>query len=101
VANDATVPSVAERPAEALPAAVRPAPRPTWRLQVGAFRDRANAIELASKLSEHFDGVHVTADEQRGAPLYRVRVDGRGSEADLRAAVTALRAAGHESFRVP
>jgi hypothetical protein len=101
VATGAAEISVAERPAEEPPAAERPAPRPAWRLQVGAFRDRANAIELASKVSEHFDGVHVTADAHGGAPLYRVRVDGLGSEADLRATVTALRAAGHESFRVP
>lgn len=44
-------------------------------LQVGAFRDRENAVRLAARLADEIDGVYV--DELGGgdAILYRVRVE--------------------------
>jgi hypothetical protein len=87
------------------PAAVtsppRPAPRPARGpvLQVGAFLSAASAETLSQRLAPQFDDVYVSTIDRSGSTYHRVRLGGFASEADLRAAETALRKAGYAPVR--
>jgi rare lipoprotein A len=44
-------------------------------IQVGAFRDKGNALRLKNKLARTYKDAHITAHTGRGGTLYRVRVE--------------------------
>jgi len=69
-------------------------------LQVGAFRDPANAAALRAALGRRFAHVTVTSVEHDGRTLHRVRVEGLTTNGDLQTAMASLRQAGHRPFRV-
>jgi hypothetical protein len=105
-------PAAAEAPVAPTPASVEatPAPRPTpapkparvlrQSLQVGAFRDPANARALAATLSARFPGVRIDPVTRDGVAYHCVRLGGFADQYALAARADALRAAGYSSLRV-
>jgi cell division septation protein DedD len=77
-----------------------PASARSLALQVGAFRDPANAAALRRELGRHFAVVTVTSVERDGQTLHRVRVEGLPTEGALQTALSSLRKAGHHPFPV-
>ena len=69
-------------------------------LQVGAFRQIANASALAQKLSADFPGVRIVTVERGGASYHCVRLGGFADEYALAARANELRAAGYPAIRV-
>jgi len=90
----------ATRPPVPAPAAAAP-PRPAHgpALQVGAFLSAASAEALRQQLAPRFGDAYVSNVDRDGATYHRVRFGGFTSEADLRAAETALREAGYAPLR--
>jgi hypothetical protein len=93
----------ADRPATAPNRATSPArvtSRGTTRLQVGAFRDPANAEALRRTLAARFAHVTVSTVTRGGVTFHRVRLDGFADEAAVQAALAALRRNGLQPIRV-
>jgi cell division septation protein DedD len=87
------------RQATALPAppatASAPAGEPAgWSVQVGAFSDRANAVQLAERIAEFGYRAQVSEFLSGGQPMHRVRVDGFATRAQAEAASGSLSAHG-------
>ena len=97
----ATAPPATEVPRAATGRVRRPVPPIGRSLQVGAFRDAANANALAAKLSELFPDVRVVTVMRGGTPLHCVRLGGFADEYALAARADQLRAAGYASIRAP
>jgi hypothetical protein len=69
-------------------------------LQVGAFRQIANASALAQKLSADFPGVRIVTVVRDGVPYHCVRLGGFADEYAMAARANELRAAGYPAIRV-
>ena len=69
-------------------------------LQVGAFRQIANASALAQKLSADFPGVRIVTVERGGVRYHCVRLGGFADEYALAARASQLREAGYPAVRV-
>jgi DedD protein len=71
-----------------------PADRSGWSVQVGAFSDKANADQLASRVSTYGYSAFVSEFLSGGNPMYRVRVGGFDSENQADAAAGSISAHG-------
>ncbi len=68
--------------------------------QVGAYREKHNAVELQEKLSKDFPDVYMTRIISGGEPLYRVRVGKLRDAAAIAKLKSRLRRAGFAAFPV-
>jgi cell division septation protein DedD len=97
----AAAPVGTEAPRDSLERAARRPPPLGQSLQVGAFRNAANARALAEKLGARFPDVRVVTVTRGGAPFHCVRLGGFADEYALAARAHELRAAGYASIRAP
>jgi cell division septation protein DedD len=65
-----------------------------WSVQVGAFSDRANAVQLADRIADFGYRAQVSEFLSGGRPMHRVRVDGFATRAQAEAASSSLSAHG-------
>lgn len=98
-ATSLPVPKLAASPPPTLTASRSPRRAHGPALQVGAFLSAASAEGLRQRLGKQFGEAYVSSFERSGSTYHRVRLGGFGSEADLRAAETALRKAGYAPIR--
>jgi cell division septation protein DedD len=92
-------PKRAASPPPARTASTSPRPERGPALQVGAFLSAASAEALRQRLGGQFADAYVSTVERSGSTYHRVRLGRFASEADLRAAETALRKAGYAPIR--
>jgi cell division septation protein DedD len=103
-APPATEPAAATAPTAPAPPATtarfRPPATPGPALQVGAFRDRENAVQLAERLAREFDGVYIDQLGEGDASLHRVRVPIPHTVLGETTLAHALKSEGFEAVRV-
>jgi DedD protein len=63
-----------------------------WSVQLGAFGEKANADQLASRVSTYGYDTFVSEFRSNGGTMYRVRVDGFASENQADAAASSISA---------
>lgn len=85
--------AVSTPPATARPAANAP-PAGAWAVQVGAFGERANAVQLASRVSDYGFAAQVSEYRSNGRTMHRVRVGGFATREQADAARSSLAAHG-------
>lgn len=78
----------------------RPADVATYAVQVGSFRDAANAARLERSLAKRFDGVEITRFERDGVVYHRVRVGALAGRSAADRATVELTALGLEPLRI-
>lgn len=101
--------AVAEPSAEPVAAAALPAGRTTeagggpaaWSVQVGAFGERANAVQLAGRVADFGHAAQVSEFRSNGQMRYRVRVDGFATRERAEAVSSSLSAHGITAQVVP
>jgi DedD protein len=79
-------------PAAVASAAETPPDRGGWSVQLGAFGERANADQLARRVSTFGYDAYVSEFRSNGATMYRVRVGGFASENQADAAAGSISA---------
>jgi cell division septation protein DedD len=72
-----------------------------WSVQIGAFGERANAVQLAGRVSEFGYQAQVSEFRSNGQTMHRVRVEGFASRAAAEAASSSLSAHGVPARVVP
>lgn len=86
-------PEASEPTPAALAAAAEPPPdRGGWSVQLGAFGEKANADQLARRVSTYGYDAFVSEFRSNGAAMYRVRVGGFASENQADAAAGSISA---------
>lgn len=93
-ANDAATPEPQSAPPPAaIASAVEPPPdRSGWSVQLGAFGEKANADQLARRVSTYGFDAYVAEFRSNGATMYRVRVGGFATENQADAAASSISA---------
>jgi cell division septation protein DedD len=79
-------------PATAAASSARPQDPGGWSVQLGAFGEKANADQLASRVATYGYDAFVADFRSNGATMYRVRVGGFASEAQADAAAGSISA---------
>lgn len=99
-AAEALAGNAAEDAPPPAPAAAEPA-ADAWFVQLGAFGERANADQLAARVSGYGYSGSVSEIRSNGQLLYRVRVGGFDGENEAEAAASSLSAHGFPSRVIP
>jgi DedD protein len=86
--SEATAPPVAPLASSVEP----PQDRSGWSVQLGAFGERANADQLARRVSTYGFDAYVAEFRSNGATMYRVRVGGFATENQADAAASSISA---------
>jgi cell division septation protein DedD len=95
-----TTPAAAGPAQQPVAAAAPPAPiaegngLAAWSVQVGAFSERANAVQLAGRVAEFGHEARVSEFPSNGRTMFRVRVEGFATRERAEAAGSALAAHG-------